>query len=47
MKDMNNMKGANEGEERRVPRLSERKPYEKPAIIGRSTGKGDNLLIIS
>jgi hypothetical protein len=44
MKDINNM---NEGGERRVPRLSERKPYEKPAIIGRTTGRGDNALIIS
>jgi hypothetical protein len=44
MKDINNM---NKGEERRVPRLSERKPYEKPAIIGRTTGRGDNTLIIS
>ncbi|MEO0139732.1 MAG: hypothetical protein ABIL16_07890 [candidate division WOR-3 bacterium] len=34
-------------EERRVPRLSERKPYEKPAIIGRSMSKGGNILITS
>jgi len=47
MKDINKMGNINEGEERRVPRLSERKPYEKPAIIGRTTGRGDNVLIIS
>jgi hypothetical protein len=47
MKDIKNMDNMNEGEGRRVPRLSERKPYEKPAIIGRTTGKGDNTLIIS
>ncbi len=43
MKEINN----NENEERRVPRLSERKPYEKPAIIGRTNTRGDNTLIIS
>ena len=47
MKDINNMDNMNEGEGRRVPRLSERKPYEKPAIIGRTTGRGDNVLIFS
>jgi hypothetical protein len=47
MKDINNMGNMNEGEERRVPRLSERKPYEKPEIIGRTTGRGDNILITS
>jgi hypothetical protein len=47
MKDINNMGNMNEGEERRVPRLSERRPYEKPAIIGRTTGRGDNILITS
>ncbi len=32
-------------EDRRVPRLTERKPYEKPAILGRSSSKGGNILI--
>jgi hypothetical protein len=47
MKDINNVGNMKEGEERRVPRLSERKPYEKPSIIGRTMGRGDNVLIIS
>ncbi len=47
MEDINNIGNMSEGEGRRVPRLSERKPYEKPAIIGRTTGRGDNTLIVS
>ncbi len=31
--------------ERRVPRISKRKPYQKPRILGRTSSRGGSILV--